>query len=1013
MMSNLRLTVTLAIAVVALLALGLPSGSGPVPLHAQGGVGIGTAPLASATGEAAVPGELIVKFKPGASRSDQAAAIQGGGATEAERLLLPDFTLVRVPEGKEREAAAQLKADPRVELVEPNAIGWLDFVPNDTYYPYQWHLPQIQMPQAWDLADGTGVTVAVLDSGVAYENYGGFAKAPDLGCRTFVNPRDFVNADYHPNDDHGHGTHVTGTIAECTNNDGTGSGVAGVAFDATIMPVKVCSAIGQCDTSDVIEGIMWATNNGADVINLSLGGSYTSAEKVAIDYALAHDVVVVAAAGNGGLDEVGDPVLNCPACYPGVIAVGATDFRNVRTPYSNYGTGVSGHTLDLVAPGGDIYRDDNSDSQPDGVLQETFDAGCGGSSFTSFVPCWYEGTSMATPHVAGAAALLREYNPSLTRTEVANCLTSTALDRGTAGYDLQYGYGLVQVRDALEACGDSDGDGVLDGVDNCPATYNPGQENNVHPATPAGDACEDYDSDGVYDDTDNCPDAPNPGQGDADGDGVGDACDNCPADSNPDQIDTDDDTLGDVCDPDDDNDGIDDGVDNCPLVANPGQEDSDGDGVGDACEPGTGYDPRASCDFDGDGFDDLAVGAPGEDVGAIVDAGAVNVLYGSSSALTGVGDQLWHQGIPAVTGGAENGDHFGGALSCGDYDGDGFDDLAIGAPGEDVGAIADAGAVNVLYGSSSGLTGVGDQLWYQGLPGVLGAAEGGDGFGSALSSGDYDGDGFDDLAIGAPGEDVGATMDAGAVNVLYGSLSGLTAIGDQLWQQGAAGVLGAAEAGDRFSDSLASGDYDGDGIDDVAIGAPGEDVGAIVDAGAVNVLYGSLSGLTGVGDQLWQQGAAGVLGAAEAGDHFSDSLASGDYDGDGIDDLAIGAPQEDVGAIVDAGAVNVLYGSLSGLTGIGDQLWQQGAAGVLGAAEAGDRFGDSLGSGDYDGDGSNDLAIGAPQEDVGAIVDAGAVNVLYGSLSGLTGVGDQLWQQGAAGVTGGAEAGDAFGVSLG
>jgi subtilisin family serine protease len=475
MMSNPRLAVSLAIAaVVALLALGLLPGSGPAPLEAQGGVGIGKAPLASATGEAAVPGELIVKFKAGASRSDQVAAIQGRGAAVVQQLLLPDFTLVRVPAGKEREAAAQLEADPRVELVEPNAIGWLDFVPNDQNYSYQWHLPQVQMPQAWDLADGAGVTVAIIDTGVAYENYGGFKQAPDLACRTFVHPYDFVNNDSHANDDQGHGTHVTGTVAQCTNNGFTGSGVAGVAFGAKIMPVKVCSAAGQCYASVVANGIVWATNNGADVINLSLGGSYTSTEKSAIDYALAHDVVVVAAAGNGGLDEIGDPVLNCPACYPGVIAVGATDFRNFRTPYSNYGTGVSGHTLDLVAPGGDVYRDDNHDGEPDGVLQETYTAYCiPGGNFVTFAACWSIGTSMAAPHVAGAAAILLSANPSLTRTQVASCLTSTALDLGAAGYDLEYGYGLIQVRDAIDACvvnprtdtpvpADYDGNGTAD-----------------------------------------------------------------------------------------------------------------------------------------------------------------------------------------------------------------------------------------------------------------------------------------------------------------------------------------------------------------------------------------------------------------------------------------------------------------------------------------------------------------------------------------------------------------------
>jgi hypothetical protein len=419
-----------------------------------------------------------------------------------------------------------------------------------------------------------------------------------------------------------------------------------------------------------------------------------------------------------------------------------------------------------------------------------------------------------------------------------------------------------------------------------------------------------------------------------------------------------------------------------------------------------------SCDFNGDGFGDLAIGAPGEDIGTIQDAGAVNVLYGSQSGLTGAADQLWHQNSPGVQGEGEAGDLFGLTLSCGDYDGDGYSDLAIGAEWEDVEDIADAGAVNVLYGSPSGLTDAGDQLWHQDSIGVQGEVEAEDRFGSALFSGDYDGDGYSDLAIGAKGEDVGAIADAGAVNVLYGSPSGLTAARDQLWHQDSIGVKGEAEAEDWFGSALFSGDYDGDGYGDLAIGAKGEDVGAIADAGAVNVLYGSPSGLTDVGDQLWHQNSPGVQGEAEAEDWFGSALSSGDYDYDGYGDLAIGAKGEDVEVTADAGAVNVLYGSPSGLTGAGDQLWHQDSIGVQGEVEAEDWFGSALFSGDYDGDDYGDLAIGAKGEDVGAIADAGAVNVLYGSPAGLTDAGDQLWHQDSTGVQGEAEAEDWFGSAL-
>jgi serine protease len=448
--SGPRLITCLAIvAVVALLAVGLLPGSGPAPLEAQGEIAVKKGGPPAATDEV-VPTELIVKFKPGTSRADRAAAVQDKAAILKRELLLRDFVLVRVPEGKEQEFRTRLEAHPRVELVEPNAIARIDFSPNDTYYSYQWHMPQIQMEQAWEVASGSRAVVAILDTGVAYEDYGGFAQAPDLACTSFKAPKDFINNDYHANDDNGHGTHVAGTVTQCTNNS---LGVAGVAFDAAVMPVKVLDSSGSGSHANIADGIVWATNNRADVINMSLGGPHSSTLETAVNYALSNGVVVVAAAGNGGADTIGDPVLDCPACYPGVIAVGATDYNMDRAYYSNYGTGRGGHTLDLVAPGGDITADLNGDTYVDGVLQETFEDTCDGIEppvdLTSFVYCFLQGTSMATPHVAGAAAVLLSADPGITRQQVANCLTSTATDRGAAGYDLEYGYGLIQVRDAL------------------------------------------------------------------------------------------------------------------------------------------------------------------------------------------------------------------------------------------------------------------------------------------------------------------------------------------------------------------------------------------------------------------------------------------------------------------------------------------------------------------------------------------------------------------------------------
>src|SRR5215216_4169956 len=184
-------------------------------------------------------------------------------------------------------------------------------------------------------------------------------------------------------------------------------------------------------------------------------------------------------------------------------------------------------------------------------------------------------------------------------------------------------------------------------------------------------------------------------------------------------------------------------------------------------------------------------------------------------------------------------------------------------PGRVTGTITNAGAVTVLYGSATGLSGSGAQVFSQDSPGVLGAAEAEDGFGSALGVGDFDNDGADDLAIGVPSEGFGAISQAGAVNLLYGSGSGLTATANQQFLQGVGGVLGTAELGDEFGFALATGDYNNDTFADLAVGVPFEDIGSILDAGAVDTLNGSGGTLTTTGAQQFFQGSGGVPGTAE------------------------------------------------------------------------------------------------------------------------------------------------------
>jgi FG-GAP repeat len=428
-------------------------------------------------------------------------------------------------------------------------------------------------------------------------------------------------------------------------------------------------------------------------------------------------------------------------------------------------------------------------------------------------------------------------------------------------------------------------------------------------------------------------------------------------------------------------------------------------------------------DFNGDGRDDLAIGVPGENEGA----GAVNVLYGSSSGLSATSprdDQFWTQSSPDLNDDPQSDDNFGSSLASGDFNGDGKDDLAIGVQGEDLDSISDVGAVEVIYGSSSGLSANSpraDQFWTQDSADVNDGKEANDNFGSSLTSGDFNGDGRDDLAIGVPGENEGA----GAVNVLYGSSNGLSATSprsDQLWTQNSPDVNDVSEASDNFGSSLGSGDFNGDGRDDLAIGAPDEDLTVEKgQAGGVEVIYGSSSGLSATSprtDQFWTQDSANIDGIAEHNDAFGWSLGSGDFNGDGEDDLAIGARWENINSHSEAGAVQVIYGSSSGLSATSpraDQFWNQDTTNVNDVVESEDQFGFSVSSGDFNGDGKDDLAIGVPFDDIGSVFEPGAVEVIYGSSSGLSAtspLADQFWTQNSADINDVTESGDDFGVAV-
>lgn len=326
---------------------------------------------------------------------------------------------------------AAVQGDPRVTHAEENAVYTASFVPDDPRYREQWSLPMIDAPRAWDLATGKGAVVAVIDTGIAYKTWDRFRQVEDLEGASFVEGYDFVNDRPEALDDHGHGTHVAGTIAQRTNN---GRGVAGIAFDATLMPIKVLSAQGSGTAADIADAIYFAADSGAHVINMSLGGGAPSLTMAAaVAYARKKGVVVVCAAGNGGRG-----VVEYPAAYPGAFAVSAVGPTGQLASYSSWG-----QQLALAAPGGDKRLGGDQA----GIIQNTIEPG---NVSATDLYLSFNGTSMATPHVAGAAALL--YSAGVTDAgEIERILRETARDVNGQAWSDRYGDGVLDIGAAAAA----------------------------------------------------------------------------------------------------------------------------------------------------------------------------------------------------------------------------------------------------------------------------------------------------------------------------------------------------------------------------------------------------------------------------------------------------------------------------------------------------------------------------------------------------------------------------------
>lgn len=457
----------------------LPPARAPAPLAGERSPGkerLGRGPYGRPR-VALVPGEVLVGYEPDADADlARAAVAKRGGRTPARRGLPFDRVAVEVPAGLDAVEAARftlartaaLRSAAGVRYAEPDYVCRAHAQPDDPHYNLQWHYELLHLEEAWDVTVGSSdVIVAVIDTGrrdhpdLESRQGGGydFISSPSNagdGDGMDPDPTDEGDASNPDGTSSFHGTHVAGTIGAATDN---GLGVAGVTWLGVVMHLRALGRQGGT-VADIADALRYAArlpnasgslpSRRANVVNMSLGGAgFTQTMQDAVNAARAAGVVIFASAGNEA-----SSVPSYPAAHDGVISVAAVDLNGNPAPYSNFGA-----TIDLAAPGGDMSVDRDGDGYPDGVLSTLYDDG---TTPARAVYGFYAGTSMACPHAAGVAALMLAVNPTLTPEEVEAILEATADDRGAAGRDDRYGYGLIDAHAAvLAAQGGAVADPVL------------------------------------------------------------------------------------------------------------------------------------------------------------------------------------------------------------------------------------------------------------------------------------------------------------------------------------------------------------------------------------------------------------------------------------------------------------------------------------------------------------------------------------------------------------------------